>query len=115
MENSKDKLLVLWTSDNKETALNMVFMYAENSKLNGWWNDIILLMWGGSLKLVSDDEDIQEYLEVLQKVGVKLIACRRCAENYNLVERLKTQNIDVMYTGELLSDWLKSGNKLLTV
>lgn len=35
-----DKLNILWTTDNKETALNMVIMYATNSKIRVWWKNV---------------------------------------------------------------------------
>jgi hypothetical protein len=40
MSENKDKLVVLWTSDDKEVAFKMVFMYTLNAKLRGWWNDV---------------------------------------------------------------------------
>jgi hypothetical protein len=115
MNNAGDELLVLWTSASKETAIHMVFMYAENSRIKGWWKEVTLLIWGASSKLVSEDEDIQDCIEALQQAGVRTIACRQCAENYNIVDTLEAQRIEVFYTGEFLSDWLKSNNKLLTV
>jgi hypothetical protein len=90
-------------------------MYAENSKLKGWWKEVILLIWGSSSKLVSEDEEIQNYLKSMQKEGIRIIACRQCAENYNIVQKLEKQNIDVFYTGEFLSNWLKSNSKIITI
>lgn len=113
--NTDDKLLILWTSNNKETAINMVFMYAENSKIKGWWKEVILLIWGSSSKLVSENKDIQNYIESLQQEGIRIIACKQCAENYNIVEKLEKQNIEVFYTGEFLSNWLKSNKKIITI
>lgn len=114
-ENNHDKLLILWTSSNKETTLNMVFMFAKNSKKKGWWNEVILLIWGASSKLVAKDEEIQKYIKLLQKEGIRTIACKQCAENYNIVEGLEKQNIEVFYTGEFLSNWLKLDNKIITI
>ena len=114
-KNIENNLLILWTSNNKETAINMVFMYAENSKIKDWWKDITLLIWGSSSKLVSDDKDIQAYIESLKLAGVRIIACKQCAEDYNIVKELEKQNIEVFYTGEFLSDWLKSNKKIITI
>jgi len=37
MSNNKNQeLLILWTNDNIGTSLNMVLMYAENAKIQGW-------------------------------------------------------------------------------
>jgi hypothetical protein len=110
-----EKLLILWASDNKDSAMNMVFMYAENSKINGWWDDVFLLVWGASTKFVCEDKDIQERIKALLKRGVRVIACKRCAENYGLVEKLETQNIEVFYTGQFLTDWLKSDHRVISI
>ncbi len=115
MNNADNKLLILWTSNNKETAIHMVFMYAENSKIKDWWKEVTLLIWGSSSKLVSEDKDIQNYLQSLQREGVRIISCKQCAENFNIVEKLEEQNIEVFYTGEFLSDWLKSNKKLIII
>jgi hypothetical protein len=114
-ENNYNKLLILWTSNDKESAINMVFMYAENSMIKGWWEEVTLLIWGSSSKLVSEDEEVQNSIKSLQKEGVRIIACRQCAENYNIVEKLEKQDIEVFYTGEFLSDWLKSNKKIITI
>lgn len=41
-----DKLVVVWTSGDKEVAMKMVFMYTYNAKKQGWWDDVTLLVWG---------------------------------------------------------------------
>jgi len=110
-----EKLLILWASDNKDSAINMVFMYAENSKIKGWWDDVCLLIWGASSKLVSEDKDIQAHIQALLKRGVRVMACKKCAENSGVVEQLERQNIEVFYTGQFLSDWLKSDDKVITI
>ncbi|NLO58002.1 MAG: DsrE family protein, partial [Synergistaceae bacterium] len=49
MEHSAGKkLVVLWTSGEKETAMSMVMLYSLNSKLKGWWDEVTLLVWGAS-------------------------------------------------------------------
>ena len=51
-----DKLAVIWSSRDKDVALNMVFMYTRNSKLRKWWNDVRLVVWGPSAKLISEEK-----------------------------------------------------------
>jgi hypothetical protein len=113
--NGKEELLVLWTSKDKTTAINMVFMYAENSKIKGWWKDITLLIWGASAKLVSDDKEIRYSIKSLQQVDVKIIACKQCAEQLNIVEVLENIGIEVFYTGEFITNWIKSNKKIITI
>ena len=113
--NENKELLILWTNDNLGTALNMVLMYAENAKVKGWWENVTLLIWGSSSKLVSENSEIQNYIQNLLKEKVRVIACKQCAENYTIVENLVKQRIEVFYTGIFLTEWLKEGKKLITI
>jgi hypothetical protein len=65
--NKQDKLAVLWTSADREVALKMVFMYTYNSKLRGWWDDLTLIIWGPSSKLLSADKELQDYVKKAQR------------------------------------------------
>lgn len=115
MDHSKDELLVLWTSDDKEAARQMVLLYSENAQRQGWWDQVTVLIWGSSATLAASDTHIQGYLEKLQDAGVRVIACKACARNLEVVEDLEQLNIEVFYTGELLTEWLKSDRKVLSV
>lgn len=109
------KLLIVWTTGDKDVALNMVFMYTINSKLHGWWKDVVLLIWGSSTRLSAQDKEIHERIASAKKEGVRVIACKRCAENLHVVQELERLGIEVFYTGEFLTDWLKSGERILTI
>lgn len=102
-----EKLIILWTSENRETALDMILMYALKSNTNKWWEYCELITWGPSNKLVCHDVEIQEQLKLVQEVGVKITACKRCAERYNLVSQLESLNIEVKYMGEPFTEFLK--------
>ena len=85
----KDKLVVMWTSGDREVALKMVFMYTYNAKKYNWWKDITLLVWGPSSKLLSEDEELQEYVASMKEVGVNLLACKGCADLYGVSDKLE--------------------------
>lgn len=55
-----DKLLVVWTSADREVALNMVLMYAHNAQRHHWWEQVTLLIWGPSQQLVLQDAEVRE-------------------------------------------------------
>ena len=111
----KKNLLVLWTSGEKETAMNMALLYSLNSKLKGWWDSVTLLVWGASTRLLSEDEEMQNYLHTLQGAGVEVIACKKCAENLGVVEKLESLGVNVFYTGQYLTEKLQAGEKILSV
>ncbi|MFP4482022.1 MAG: DsrE family protein [Thermovirgaceae bacterium] len=110
-----EDILVLWTTAERETVENMIFMYTVNAKLKGWWNGVTLLVWGAATKLAAEDESVQESLKAFRKKGIRTIACRKCAENLGAVEKLESIDVEVFYTGEFLTEWMKSGKALLSV
>ncbi len=102
------KLAVVWTSGDRDVALKMVFMYTYNAKKNGWWDDEVqLIVWGPSSKLLSEDEELQEYVSNMEKIGIKLSACKACADMYGVAEKLTELGIEVKYMGTELTDLLK--------
>lgn len=108
-------LIVLWVTRDKEAAQNMAFMYTKNSKLKGWWDQVRLVVWGPSAELLAKDEDLQQELRDLKAAGVELMACKRCADNYNVTERLAELGVEVIYMGEPLTRYLKEGWAVLSV
>lgn len=114
-ETSKpEKLVVLWTSADKEVATKMVFMYTFNAKRLGWWEDVTLVVWGPSTKLLSEDAELQEYLAKMKEAGVVLLACKACTDMYGISGKLKELGIEVRYMGEPLTQYLKEGYKVIT-
>jgi hypothetical protein len=109
------QLLVLWTSTERETVDNMVFLYTMYSKIRGWWEEVTLLIWGSTARLVAEDETIRENIQGFLENGIRVIACRKCAENLGVAEKLESMGIEVFYTGEFLTEWMKSGKALLSV
>jgi len=114
-EDNKDKLAVLWTSGDKEVAEQMVFMYTLNAKLYEWWKEITLIIWGASSRLLSEDSDLQDQVRKMKEVGIKLLACKRCADNLGVTEKLEKLGVEVIYMGQLFTQILKDDIKLLTI
>ena len=106
---------ILWTTDNKETALNMVCLYAHNAKLKSWVDDVQILVWGASQKLISEDKELQEKVKAMIADGVEVIACQKCAENLGVKDELQACDMNIYYTGELLSSWIKEGSSIISV
>jgi hypothetical protein len=115
MNEPNKKLLVLWTTANRETALNMVLMYTHNAKLKNWWDEVNLLLWGASQNFLLSDSEAKSKIAEMINDGVNIIACRKCAENLGVADQLKELGVTVFYTGEYLTDWLNSGHKMITV
>ena len=90
-------------------------MYAINSRLNGWWNEVNIIIWGASAKLVGSDEQVQsEVLEMISH-GITIEACKACCDNFGVTDKLSELGVNVRYMGEPLTGYLKSEEKLLTI
>ena len=113
-EETDNQLLIVWTSGDPDVAHNMVFMYAYNAQKNGWWDQVTLLVWGPSEKLSSEDTTIQESLQKMKEEGVEVLACKACADQYGVCSKLEEIGITVKYTGTYLTDYIKSGKKVIS-
>ncbi len=112
--NNNEKLVVVWTSGDREVAIKMVFMYTFNAMKNKWWKDITLLVWGPSAKLLSEDKELQDYLLKMQEVGVKTVACKACADSYGVANKLTELAVSVRYAGTELTDYIKENRHVIT-
>jgi hypothetical protein len=114
MAKETNELLVVWTSGDADVAVRMVFMYTANAKKHGWWEDVTMLVWGPSQKLLTESEVLQEKLAETLDVGVRVVACKACADSYPVTEQLEDLGVEVFYTGEFLTDWIKSDGAVIT-
>jgi len=109
-----DQLVVLWTSGDREVALKTVFIYVYNAKKYEWWRDITFIIWGPSSKLLAEDEELQTKLADMKEVGVHLTACKWCSDEYGVSEKLTALGVEVKYMGKDLTEFIQSGQHVLT-
>lgn len=114
-DNAAPGLVVLWVTADKEAAMNMVLMYARNSRLKGWWEDVHLVVWGPSARLLATDADIQAEVAACREAGVEVLACLACADRYGVTESLKGLGVDVIYMGAPMTGYLKDGWNVLSI
>ncbi len=112
--NDPDHLVVVWTSDDPYVAERVALMYTHAAKTAGWFSEVTLIVWGPSAKLASENLKIQEKLKAMQKDGVEIRACIVCADAYGVTKDLEKLGFDVRGMGKPLTDYLKSGAKVLT-
>lgn len=101
-------LAIVWTSADPDVAHRMTLMYTNASKKNKWFEEVELIVWGPSQKLLVDDEAIQREIAKLKDAGVTVRACLACADMYGIAEDLRALGLEVIYMGEPLSDFIKS-------
>ncbi len=113
-ETVSNKLAVLWTSGDPDVAHRVAFMYTHNAKRVGWFDEVTLIVWGPSQRLLLGDKDLQKKVKEMQSDGVIVEACVACAMSFGIVEELKAIGITVKPMGLPLSNYLKGDWKVLT-
>lgn len=114
MEKS-NKLFILWTNADIITSDKMVMMYSTNSMLGQWWDAVTVIIWGATAKLVAENDLIQTKIKIAQHAGVKFSACKACATELGVTDKLVELGIEVVYWGDGLTDILKNDEKLITI
>lgn len=110
----KSELLVVWTTDNRETIMNMILLYVHNAKLNGWFDEVNLLVWGASQQILSEDKEMQEKVSEMIQDGIKVVACKKCAENMYVEKNLDACGVELLFSGKFISEWAKEGKPMMT-
>ena len=108
------RLAVLWTSGDADVAHKVCFMYTHNAKKQGWFDDVVLIIWGPSARLLAGDKELQAKVKAMMDDGIVVEACIACANMYGVAETLAEMDIDVKGMGVPLTNYLKDGWKVLT-
>lgn len=103
-----NKLMVLWTSDDPMVAERVALMYTGVAKQFKLFDDVSVIIWGPSAKLVAENKEIQAKLKDMMDKGVKLNACITCANMYGVTDQLKALGINVDIMGMPLTNALKA-------
>jgi hypothetical protein len=109
-----DTLVVLWSSGDPKVAQKACLMYTHAAKKNKWFNEVILIVWGPSEKLLAENAALKEKIAAMQKDGVLIQACVACSNMYGVTDELKTCQVDVKGMGVPLTRYLKRGYKVIS-
>jgi hypothetical protein len=115
MASSHEKLLILWTSSDIEVAKKMVLLYGSVILPRGYWDEAHLMVWGPSAKLLAENGELQEMLKTVLGTGVKASVCVVCSDDYGVTDTLRELGVKPIHTGELLTEALKSGWRVITL
>jgi hypothetical protein len=55
----ESRLPVVWTSGDPDVAHRVSFMYCHNAKKQNWFDQVTLVVWGPSARLLAGDKDLQ--------------------------------------------------------
>jgi len=107
-EQPTGKLMVVWTSADPDVADKVCLMYTHAAKAYGWFDEVTLVVWGPSQRLLIGDPTIQAKVKAMQEDGIVVQACVACARKLELVEPLEALGVDVKGMGVPLTEALKN-------
>jgi hypothetical protein len=113
-KSTSNRLAVIWTSADPEVAHRVCFMYTDNAKKQKWFDEVTLIVWGPSARLLAGDKDLQAKIRGMLDNGVKIQACQACSDSYGVTEQLRKMGIDAKYMGKPLTDYIQQGWHILT-
>ncbi len=113
MSNKPDSLVLIWSTSEQDVFYKLIYPYALNSKVEAWWKEVEIIIWGPSAKTCID-EQIKFELQHLKEEGVKLTACKWCSDQYEVSAHLESLGVDVKFMGRPLTGYLKDGKEVLT-
>ncbi len=109
-----NKLLIVWSTAEIEVAKKIVLLYSSVILPRGYWDKAHLMIWGPSAKLLAENEELQEMVSKIKQTGVELSCCVVCSDEYGVTKKLASIGIDMIHTGEILTEGLKENGKVLT-
>ncbi|NLV71779.1 MAG: DsrE family protein [Actinobacteria bacterium] len=104
-----DKVFVILSSQDREVLLEVGLTYPFNTAKNGWMDDVRIILFGPSEKLVVHDAEVQSRLREAMAAGIRVMACKWCSDRMGVTEQLEDLGIEVLYVGSVISDLLKAG------
>ena len=88
-EVQNSRLAIVWSSGDPEVAHRVCLMYCHNAKKRKWFDQVVLVVWGPSARLLAADKDLQAEVKSMIQDGVQVQACVACADSYGVSDRLR--------------------------
>ncbi len=104
----KENLLIVISTDNKDSILKFPLLYGGVSIPRGYWKRVHIMFWGASIKTITKSKKIRKKIKEIKKDGVEFSSCIVCAQEYGLVKKLEKNAIECNHTGELLNEALQN-------
>ena len=88
-------------------------MYTHNAQKNKWFDQVELIIWGPSTRLIAGDKNLQAAVKEMMNDGVKVRACKACADSYGATEKIESLGVEVVYMGRPLTAMLQGDWQVL--
>ena len=101
IETKKSSDVVLITSDRLGTGDKRLGKILMKAFLNTLWDTepepAKLMFINDGVRLTTEDSEVLETLQMLEKDGIQIVSCGTCLEYYHLKEKLKVGLVTNMY------------------
>jgi hypothetical protein len=101
------KLLVIISTGEAEAALTGL-MYAHRTMSEGWLDDVKVVFFGPSERLLVKDERIAQLAQRICEAE-KPFVCKFISDQEGISEQIKDLGLKVEYVGTVISDFIKEG------
>ena len=101
------KVLVIIATGEKEKALAGL-MYASNALKFGWLEDLKVVLFGPSERLIVQDEQVWKEAKYISEM-IGILACKAVSDEYDSSKELEKRGVKVEYVGGIISDFIKDG------
>ena len=108
------KVFVVLSSGDREVALEVGLVYPLNAAKKKWMDEVKVVIFGPSERIVAYDAEVQGRIKDLQAVGIEVMACKWCSDRMGISQKLEDMGIKVVYVGSIMSELLREGWASLT-
>ncbi len=107
-QDEPSRLALVWTSGDPDVAHRMALMFSHAAKQAKWYDEVTLVVWGPSQRLLVGDKDLQAKVAKMREDGVIVRACIACANSYGIAEDLRALGLPVEPMGKPLAEMTQS-------
>jgi hypothetical protein len=101
------KVLIVISTGEAEKALTGL-MYAYRTMSEGWIDDVKVVFFGPSEKLLVQDERIAQLAQRICEAE-KPFVCKFISDQEGISEQIEDLGLKVEYVGTIMSDFIKDG------
>ena len=102
-----DKVLVIIATGDRDKALTGL-MYARNALRRGWLDDVKVVYFGPSERLMVEDADVASAAIEVASLG-EAYACKAISDRDEISEKIDELGVRVEYVGTIISDYIRQG------
>jgi len=103
------RVFIVLASADRDVAMQTALEYPLRATKNKWVDEVKVIIFGPSEKLLAYDLEIQGRVRELQEAGVEVMACRPPADKMNVTKIIEGLGIKVEYVGPIITQMIKDG------